>query len=70
LETVDWNKGRFVETNGAIGDEFSAIVPAISFRPTQQTVIRANYRIERQRDLFGNPPTKSGGIQIGISSYF
>ncbi|HZY81767.1 MAG TPA: hypothetical protein VFE50_19725 [Cyclobacteriaceae bacterium] len=70
LETVDWNKGRFVETNTKIGDEFRAIVPGISYRPTQQTVIRLNYRYEKQWDLFGNPPSKSGGIQIGLSSYF
>ncbi|MEJ0029000.1 MAG: hypothetical protein WDO15_00870 [Bacteroidota bacterium] len=70
LETLDWNKGRFVETNGRIGDEFNAIVPAISFRPTQQTVFRVNYRFEKQRDIFNNPAAKSGGIQIGISSYF
>ena len=70
LETLDWNKGRFIETNGRIGDEFNAIVPAISFRPTQQTVLRVNYRFEKQRDIFNNPATKSGGIQIGLSSYF
>jgi len=70
LETVDWNRGKFVETNTSIGDEFRAIVPGISFRPTQQTVIRANYRFEKHRDLFGNPEVKSGGIQVGISSYF
>jgi hypothetical protein len=70
LEMVDWNKGKFVETNSAIGDELRAIVPGISFRPTQQTVIRANYRFEKTKDLFGNPEVKSGGIQIGIASYF
>lgn len=70
LETVDWNKGKFVETNTSIGDEFRAIVPGISFRPTQQSVIRVNYRIERQKDLFGNPDVKSGGIMVGVSSYF
>lgn len=70
LETVDWNKGRFAETGTSIGDDFRAIVPGISFRPTQQTVFRINYRYERQRDIFGNPPSKSGGIQIGLSSYF
>lgn len=70
LETVDWNKAKFVETNTRIGDEFRAIVPGISFRPTQQSVIRVNYRFEKQTDLFGNPGVKSGGIQVGISSYF
>jgi hypothetical protein len=70
LESLDWNKGRFVETNSTIGDEFSAIVPAISFRPTPQTVLRVNYRFEKQRDIFNNPAAKSGGIQVGIASYF
>jgi hypothetical protein len=70
LETVDWNKAKFAETNTNIGDDFRAIVPGISFRPTQQTVIRLNYRYERTTDFFGNPPAKSGGIQIGLSSYF
>ena len=70
LESVDWNKGRFVETSTSIGDEFKAIVPGISYRPTQQTVIRMNYRFEKQTDLFGNPGVKSGGLQIGVSSYF
>lgn len=70
LERIDWNRGSFAETGTNIGDELTAIVPAISFRPTQQTVVRINYRIERQRDLFDNLPAKSGGIQIGISSYF
>lgn len=70
LEMVDWNNAKFAETNTNIGDEFRAIVPGISFRPTQQTVIRLNYRYEKQRDFFGNPDTKSGGIQVGLSSYF
>jgi hypothetical protein len=69
LESVDWNRGKFVETNTNIGDDFRAIVPGISFRPTQQTVVRVNYRYEKQRDLFGNPASKSGGIQVGLSSY-
>jgi hypothetical protein len=70
LESVDWNKGKFIETGSSIGDEFRAIVPGVSFRPTQQTVVRVNYRFEKQRDLFGNPDVRSGGIQVGISSYF
>jgi hypothetical protein len=70
LETLDWNKGRFVETSGRIGDEFKAIVPALSFRPTPQTVLRVNYRFEKRRDIFNNPAAKTGGIQIGIASYF
>ncbi len=70
LEYVDWNNGTFRETGEDIGDEIWAIVPAISFRPTAQTVIRLNYRIMQQTDLLGNPPAKISGIQFGISSYF
>lgn len=70
LEYVDWNKGRFTQTGDKIYDEFWAIVPSISFRPTGQTVIRFNYRHQQQRDLLGNPPSKLGAIQFGIASYF
>ena len=70
LEYVDWNDGRFIETGGNIGDQIWALVPAISFRPTKQTVIRFNYRYMKNTDLLGNPPSKIGGIQLGISSYF
>lgn len=70
LEYVDWNDGTFRETGESIGDEIWAIVPAISFRPTAQTVIRLNYRMMQQTDLLGNPPAKISGIQFGVSSYF
>ncbi|MGC3943008.1 MAG: hypothetical protein QM762_00485 [Chryseolinea sp.] len=70
LEYVDWNVGTFQETGGNIADDYAAIVPAISFRPTSQTVIRLNYRRAWQQDLLGNPSSNIGGIQFGISSYF
>jgi hypothetical protein len=70
LEYVDWNKGTFLQTGGKIYEEVWAIVPAISFRPTGQTVIRFNYRHQQQRDLLGNPPSKTGAIQFGIATYF
>lgn len=70
LECADWNVGVFSETGGNIADDIWAIVPGISFRPTPQTVVRMNYRYSRQQDLLGNPPAATGGIQIGISSYF
>lgn len=70
LEYVDWNVGKFQETGGNISDEIFAIVPAVSWRPTGQTVLRLNYRSERQKDLLGNPPSKTSGIQFGISTYF
>ena len=70
LEYADWNVGSFNETGDNIGETFRAISPAISFRPTPQTVLRLNYRREWRRDLLNNPASNTGGIQFGISSYF
>jgi len=70
LEYVDWNKGRFISTGDKIADEFWSVVPAISWRPGSQTVLRLNYRINRQKDILGNPPSRSGGVQFGFSTYF
>ena len=70
LEYTDWNKGRFKSTGGNIADDVFAIVPAISWRPTPQTVIRFNYRYNRQRDILGNPPATLAGFQFGFSTYF
>lgn len=70
LEYVDWNKGKFKSTGGNISDDVFAIVPAVSWRPTAQTVIRFNYRRHTQHDLLGNPPSKLGGFQFGFSFYF
>ncbi len=70
LEYVDWNVGKFNETGGNIFEDVWSIVPAISFRPTQQTVFRFNYRYMSQKDLLGNPPALTGGFQLGFSTYF
>lgn len=70
VEYVDWNNGSFYETGGNIADEIFALVPALSFRTSSQTVVRLNYRYEWQKDLLGNPPSKTGAIQFGVSSYF
>lgn len=70
LEYVDWNAGTFRETGGNIADELWSIVPAVSFRPTAQTVIRVNYRHHKQRDLLGNTPVTTAGFMFGISTYF
>ena len=70
LEYVDWNKGKFKSTGTNIADDLFSIVPAISFRPTAQTVLRLNYRYNWQKDILGNPPSKLGGIQFGIATYF
>lgn len=70
LEYVDWNVGTFEETKENIGDHIWAIVPALSFRPTAQTVIHINYRHMQQTDILGNPPAKISGVQFVLSSYF
>lgn len=70
LEYVDWNKGKFKSTGGNIADDLFSIVPAISWRPTAQTVIRFNYRYNWQQDILGNPPARLAGFQFGFSTYF
>lgn len=70
LEYVDWNAGKFINTGGNIAEDIWSIMPAISFRPTSQTVLRLNYRHQQQRDILGNPPAKTGGFSFGISTYF
>jgi hypothetical protein len=70
LEYVDWNKGAFQATGSNISDELFSIAPAISWRPTAQTVIRLNYRYQCQKDILGNPPSRLAAFQIGISTYF
>ncbi len=70
LEYVDWNKGNFISTGGKIADEIFSIVPAISWRPTAQTVLRLNYRYNWQKDILGNPASKLAGFQFGVSTYF
>ena len=70
LQYVDWNVGRFKETGTVIAEDIFAIVPAIGFRPTPQTVLRLNYGYQWKRDLFGNPAAKTAVLQIGFSTYF
>jgi hypothetical protein len=70
IEYVDWNNGKFKSTGDNISDEVFSIVPAISWRPTAQTVIRLNYRYNWQKDILSNPPAKLAGFQFGVSTYF
>lgn len=70
LEYVDWNVGKFTSTGGNIGEDIWSIMPAFSFRPTAQTVLRLNYRHQQQTDILGNPPAKTGGFSFGVSTYF
>jgi len=70
LDYVDWNVGSFNETGANIGDQLWAITPAISFRPTSQTVLRLNYRYQWQKDILNNTAEKSASWLFGFSSYF
>jgi hypothetical protein len=69
-EYADYNVGKFKDTGGNIFDHVMAVVPAISFRPSSQTVFRFNYRYEWRRDILGNPASKTAGFQLGLSTYF
>ena len=70
LDYADWNVGTFKETNSDIGDELFALTPAISFRPSSQTVFRLNYRYQWQKDILLNPSAKVASWLFGISTYF
>jgi hypothetical protein len=70
LEYVDKNVGTFKETGDNIGDAVWSVMPAVSFRPSAQTVFRLNYRHMRERDVLGNDPSITGGFIFGISTYF
>ncbi len=70
LEYADWNTDKFEESDLKIGDKLWSIMPGLSLRPYPQTVIRLNYRYQHQYDFLNNPATKTGGFNVGISSYF
>lgn len=70
LEYVDWNVGKFTSTGQNISDDIWSIMPAVSFRPSSQSVLRLNYRYQQQKDILGNPAAKTGGFSFGISTYF
>ena len=69
-EWVDWNVGKFNHLDTQKGDELMSFVPAISFRPNPQTVLRLNYRYQKQLDLFRNPASYTAGWQLGFATYF
>jgi hypothetical protein len=73
-EYVDWNVGNFTSTGYRMYNDLWSIMPAISFRPTPQTVLRFNYRHQQQRDITGNTIGATigttAGFNFGISTYF
>lgn len=70
LERIDFNIGRFSSTGRRIYDETVAVVPGISFRPTNDTVFRFNYIRRWHKDIFGNDAVKTAGVQFGFATYF
>lgn len=70
LEQVDYNTGTFASTGKEIFDDVKAVALALSFRPTADTVLRANYRYHWIRDALGNPTILSAGFQFGLATYF
>ena len=69
LEHIDYNVGDFSSTGERIGDEVEALVLGTSFRPTSETVFKANYRHHWIDDLLGNP-IRLAGFQFGFATYF
>ncbi|MBS1947007.1 MAG: hypothetical protein JST47_04495 [Bacteroidetes bacterium] len=73
-EYVDWNVGHFQSTGKRMYNELWSVMPAISFRPTPQTVLRFNYRHQMQRDITGNTIGdnigSTAGFSLGLSTYF
>lgn len=70
VERVDFNDGTFSSTGGRIGDEVTAVVPGISFRPGPETVFRLNYRYAWITDFVGNEASRLAGWQLGLATYF
>lgn len=70
FDYVDWNMGMFNGTTALIGDDIFAITPAVSFRPSSQTVFRLNYRYSWQKDIVNNPAALTSSWLFGFSTYF
>lgn len=70
LDYADWNVGTFNESGTNIGEDVFAITPAISLRPSSQTVFRINYRYQWDTDLLDNPAAKTASWLMGFSTYF
>lgn len=70
LDYADYNQDKFRTTNLKIYDETWAITPSIAFKPVGTTVIRLNYKLQKNIDIVGNPPASTATILFGISSYF
>lgn len=77
IDNVDWNRmesssrvGFETISGDTFGEEIFAITPAISLRPSPQTVFRLNYRRSWQTDILNNPAAIGGSWLFGFSTYF
>jgi hypothetical protein len=70
IDYVDWNVGVFESTGTDIGDEIFAITPGLSFRPSNETVLRLNYRYQWHEDILNNPAALTATWMLGFSTYF
>ncbi len=70
LDYVDWNVGKFKETGTNIGEHQWAVTPAVSFRPSGQTVFRLNYRYQWTADILDNDAVPTASWLLGFSTYF
>jgi len=69
-EYVDFNRGSFESTGDNIYDEFFSVMPGVSLRFSANTLLRLNYRMAWEKDILGNPASKTAGIQFGFATYF
>jgi len=70
FEYIDFNIGSFNATGQNVGDDVTALIIGLSFRPVPNTVIKANYRRHWTVDAIGNPTVHMAGFQFGFASYF
>jgi hypothetical protein len=70
LEFVDYNLDTFNETGSGISDHVFSVMPGVSFRFSENTVLRVNYRYRWDTDFLGNPAQRTAGFQFGFASYF
>ena len=70
FEYVDYNVGTFEETAENRYDQIVSIMPGLGLRFGANTVIKANFRYMWERDVLGNPSTRTVGYQFGFASYF
>jgi hypothetical protein len=73
-EYVDWNVGKFTSTGTRMYNDLWSIMPAVTFRPSPQTILRFNYRHQSQRDITGSTIGATigttAGFSLGLSTYF